>query len=122
MRQILLLGDLFLPSTPWLTASKLLAFWFCNTFIFAKYLGRFSTLGALCTLPVVTMNWWRGTTMDIGICFAMGCLGGWVDGRFLSVEEADELARVAVLEEFWKEVFSEIFLSTNSGQGGSDRP
>jgi hypothetical protein len=116
LRFVLLLGDYLCPSSHWLTGGKLLLFWTCNTFLFSLYLGRFSSLGALCSLGLFDQGWWKGTGLDAGMFMGLMYVGGVVDGRFLSADEAAEFEQLMVLEGFWKDFFQHMFIPQTNRQ------
>lgn len=118
LRFVLILGNYICPSSNWLTGGKLLLFWTCNTILFSNtipfagglYLGKFSTLGALWSLQMWDQGWWKGSGVEFAGFLGLVYVGGIVDGRFLSEEEAREFETLMVLEGFWREFFQHLFV------------
>ena len=124
LRFILLFGDFLCPSQHWLTGGKLLLFWTCNTLLFSNtipfagslYLGKFSSLGALWSLQLWNQGWWKGSGVDFAGFLGLVYVGGILDGRFLSEEEAREFETLMVLEGFWREFFQHLFIPQQASQ------
>jgi len=108
LRFIIIFGDYLLGTqTAWLSASKLTFFWITNA-IMGRFLGKFSSFGALCSLGWIDGGWWKGTGIDIACFMGFTYAGGVVDGRFLSAEEAAEFEQLMLLESFWKDFWQNL--------------
>jgi hypothetical protein len=67
-------------------------------------------------LGLFDQGWWKGTGLDAGMFMGLMYVGGVVDGRFLSADEAAEFEQLMVLEGFWKDFFQHIFIPNTNRQ------
>jgi len=111
LRWIAALGQWMLGQSNWLTPGSFLLFWLFDTIVFKRALGRFSCLGALCTLSWLPggTSLWKTSIMDACYFGAVVWGGGYIDGRFFTAEEIAEFEQMMLVQEFWRDFWQNVF-------------